>query len=35
MRAHDEAGKQFKKSEEKKKTKEHYREDWEADLWEE
>ena len=32
MREHDEAGKHYKKTE-KKKTKEHFREDWDADLW--
>ena len=32
MRARDEAGKHYKKTE-KKKTKEHFREDWDADLW--
>ena len=31
MRARDEAGKHYKKP--KKQKKEHFREDWDADLW--
>ena len=31
MREHDEAGKHYKKP--KKQKKEHFREDWDADLW--
>jgi len=34
MRMRDEAGKKSKKSKKKKHYEEHYRKDWDADLWE-
>ena len=33
MRMRDEAGKKSKKSKKKKHYEEHYRKDWDADLW--
>ena len=33
MRAHDEAGKEWKKTKKKKHYDEHFNKDWDVDLW--